>query len=95
MISNIRTCYYFDEIIKIKDFDFDNVLINERLRKNILVYNMSYKTLIGEKPVRIRFAKVNGFISVYDGTRYLVLLLILLLLEMKNMNLFTTGLDIL
>ena len=56
---------------------------------------MSYKTLIGEKPVRIRFDKVNGFISVYDGTRYLVLLLILLLLEMKNMNLFTTGLDIL
>ena len=21
-----RTCYYFDEIIKVEDFDFDNIL---------------------------------------------------------------------
>ena len=28
--SNIknRTYYYFDDIIKIKDFDFDNILMN-------------------------------------------------------------------
>ena len=24
-----RTCYYFDDIIKSKDFDLDNALINE------------------------------------------------------------------
>ena len=24
------TCYYFDDIMKIDDFDFDNILINER-----------------------------------------------------------------
>ena len=24
------TCYYFDDIIKIEDFDFDNILINEK-----------------------------------------------------------------
>ena len=29
--------------------------------------------MIGAKPLRIRFQKVNGFIGVYDGTRYLVL----------------------
>ena len=28
---------------------------------------------MGEKPLRIRFNKVDGFIKIYDGTRYLVL----------------------
>ena len=31
------------------------------------------KTLIGPKPLRIRFDKTDGFIRIYDGTRYLVL----------------------
>ena len=44
---------------------------------------------ISAKPLRIRFNKVNGFIRVYDGTRYLVYL------KMKNMISFTTRLDIL
>ena len=35
---------------------------------------MTYKTFIGEKPLRIRFDKVDGFIRVYDGTGYLVLI---------------------
>ena len=39
-----RTCYYFDDIIKIEDFDFDNILIDEKSYGNILVYNISYKT---------------------------------------------------
>ena len=73
--SNIknRTYYYFDDITKIKDFHFDNILINEKSYKNILVYEISYKTLIGAKPLRIRFDKVDGFIKVSDGTTYLVL----------------------
>ena len=25
-----RTCYYFDDIIKLKDFDLDNILIDEK-----------------------------------------------------------------
>ena len=29
--------------------------------------------LIGAKPLHIWFNKINGFIRVYDGTRYLVL----------------------
>ena len=40
-----RTCYYFDEIIKLEDFD--NILIDEKCRENILICNISYKTLIG------------------------------------------------
>ena len=42
-IKNKR-CYYFDDIIEIDDFDFDNILINEKSYKYILVYHISYKT---------------------------------------------------
>ena len=58
------TCYYFDDIIKIEDFHFDNTLMDEYSYKNILVYNTSYKTLIAAKPLRIRLDKVDGFIRV-------------------------------
>ena len=32
-----------------------------------------HTTLIGARPLRITFYKVDGFIRVYDGNRYLVL----------------------
>ena len=38
-----------------------------------MVWNISYKTLTGAKPLCIRFSKVDGFVRVYDGTRYVVL----------------------
>ena len=41
-------------------------------RLHILVYNISYKNLIG-KPFTIRCDELDGFIRIYDGTRYLVL----------------------
>ena len=68
-----RTCYYFDDIIEIQDFDLDNILIDEKSYENILFYNISYKRLIDTKPLRIRFDKIDWFIRVYDGTKYLVL----------------------
>ena len=40
---------------------------------NILVYNISYKSSIGAKPLHISFNKVDRFIRVFDGTRYLIL----------------------
>ena len=33
-----RTCYYFDEIIKLEDFDLDNILMDEQSHENILIY---------------------------------------------------------
>ena len=68
-----RTCYYFDDIIKLKDFDIDNILIGKKSHENILIYDISYKTLIGAKSLRIRFDKIDRFIRIYDGTRYLTL----------------------
>ena len=59
-----RTCYYF-YIIRVGDFDF-NILLEEKSYKNsyetILIYDISYKTFIGAKPLRIRFDKDDGFI---------------------------------
>ena len=72
---NINSCTYysFDDIIKIEDFDSDNNLLEEKSYENILVYNISYKNLIGAKPLHIRFDEVDGFIRAYDGNSYLVL----------------------
>ena len=53
------TYYYFDDIIKIEDFDFNKV---------------PYKTLICAKPLRIRLHKVDGFIRLYNEIRCLILL---------------------
>ena len=30
-----RTCYYFDGIIKIKDFDINNLLVDEKSYENV------------------------------------------------------------
>ena len=38
-----------------------------------MIYNISYKTLIGSKPFCLRFDKIDGFIRIYEGTRYLTL----------------------
>ena len=65
--------YYFDDIIKLEDFDLHNILIDEKSQENILIYDISYKTLIDAKPLRIRFDEIDGFIKIYDGTRYLTL----------------------
>ena len=41
-----HVCYYFVDIITNEDFDFDNFLLDEKLYINILIYDISYKTLI-------------------------------------------------
>ena len=68
------TCYYFDDIIKLEDFDLDNVLIDKKSHENILIYDISYKTLIDSKPLRIRFDKIDEFIRIYDGTTTTVII---------------------
>ena len=58
---------------KLKILIFDNILFGSKSLVNILIYDILYKTLLGGKPLRIMFEKVNGFIRDYDGTKYLVL----------------------
>ena len=38
-----------------------------------MIYDISYKTLIGSKPLWIRFNKIDGIIRIYGGTWYLTL----------------------
>ena len=68
-----RTCYYFGGMIRTEDFDFDNILLDQKPNEYVLVYNISNKTLISAKLLHSRFDKRDRFISVYDRTRYLVL----------------------
>ena len=59
--------------MKIKGFDLNNILIDEKSYENNLVYNTWCKSLIGSNPLRTRLDKTDVFVRVYDGTRYLVL----------------------
>ena len=74
-----RTCYYFDNIIRARNRDIysTDILLDEELWKenheNILIYDISYKTSMGAKPLRIRFDKKDGDIKVHDQIRHLVL----------------------
>ena len=49
----IKNCtyYYFDDIIKLEDFDFNNILIDKKSYKNILIYDISCNSLIVLKPL--------------------------------------------
>ena len=47
------TCYCFDDTIKCEDFNLDNILIDKKSYNNILVYNISYKTLMVSKPLGV------------------------------------------
>ena len=72
-IKNCTCLHYFNEIIKLEDFDIDNILIDKKSHENILIYDISYETLIGSKSLRIRFDKIDGLSRTYDETRYLTL----------------------
>ena len=45
---------YCDDIIKLQDFDLNSTLIDKKSHENILIYNISYKTLFDSKPLQIR-----------------------------------------
>ena len=42
--------------------------------KNIFIYDTSYKTFVSSILLGIRLNKIDGFIKIYDGIRYLVFL---------------------
>ena len=65
--------FYFDNIIKLEGFYFNNILVDQKSYESILIYYISYETLIGPQALRIRFDKIDGFIKTYDENKYLVL----------------------
>ena len=48
-----RTCYYFDDITRMIDIGFNNILLNEKSYENILIYDISYKIFMGAESLLI------------------------------------------
>ena len=68
-----RTCCYFDDIKGVIDYDFSDILFDENSYEKNLIYDISNKTSMDEKPLCIWFEKIDGFVKIYDRIRYLVL----------------------
>ena len=47
------TCYHFDDITNVNDIDLDNILLDEKLYENILIYDVAYNSSYGGKPLCI------------------------------------------
>ena len=54
-----HTCDYIAEIIIVNDLDLDNNLTYEKSYKNILIYDSTYKTPYGTKPLCFIFNEVD------------------------------------
>ena len=60
-----RTCYYFDDIMWVRDIDFSDVLLTEKSYKayeNISIHDISYKIPMGAKP----FHSILGSVKQMD-----------------------------
>ena len=57
--------------LNVEDFALDNIFIDEISHEHILIYTISYKTLIGSKPLQSRFDKIDEIKRIYDRTRHL------------------------
>ena len=71
-----RTCYHFDDIMRVRDIDYSDILLDEKsykTYKNILIYDIPYRTFMGSKPLSIRFGEIDEFVKTSYVTRYLVL----------------------
>ena len=74
-----RTYYFFNDIIIIVIFDFNDIKIDKTSYKNILIYFIGYvtikkyiKTYCGNLLLLI-FGKVNGYFEEINGNKYLIL----------------------
>ena len=77
-----RTYYFFNVIINKENFDPNNIKIDEKPWKDILIYYAGYVTIKdwkyvkmnSENPVYLVFHKVNGYLEEINGNKYLMLL---------------------
>ena len=73
--------YFFNDIINIKNFDPNNIKIDENSYKNILIYYIRYIKIKDLKYVKINsvnflyltFSKANGYFEEINGNKYLTL----------------------
>ena len=71
--------YLFDDIINIEEIDPNNIKIDEKSYKNILIYNIVYVTIkkdlkiYSANPLYLIFNKVNRYFEEINGNKYLTL----------------------
>ena len=66
------TYYFFNDIISIKNFNPNNIKIDEKSYKNIVIYYIGYVTIkdskyvkiISVNPLHLIFSEVNGYLKV-------------------------------
>ena len=74
-----HTYYFFDHIINGKDFDPNNIKIDEKTYKDIYIYYIGYVTIKTDlqiysvNPLYLIFIKVNGYFEEINGNKYLML----------------------
>ena len=63
----------------IKDFDPNNIKLDEKSYKNILIYYIEYVMIKKDlkiysvNPLYLIFGKMNGYFDVFNGKKYLTL----------------------
>ena len=73
--------YFFDDIINIKEFDPNNIKLDEKSYKNILIYYTAYVTIKDSKYVKINSVnplylminRINGYFEEINRNKYLTL----------------------
>ena len=76
-----NTYYFFDDIINIKEFDPNNIKLDEKSYKNILIYYIAYVTIKDSKYIKtnsvnflyLMFNRINGYFEEINGNKYLML----------------------
>ena len=76
-----RAYYIFNDIVNIKNFDPNNIKIDEKSYKDILIYYIGYVTIKDSKyakinsvnPLHLIFSKVNGYFEEINKSKYLTL----------------------
>ena len=76
-----RTYYFFNDIINIKNFDPNNIKIDENSYKDILIYYIGYMTFKDLKYVKVNsvnslcliFSKENVYFKEINRKKYLTL----------------------
>ena len=76
-----HTYYVFSVMINIKNFDLNNIKLDEKSNKNILIYYIGYVTIKESKyakiysvnPLHLILSNMNGYFEEINKSKYLTL----------------------
>ena len=74
-----RRCYFFNDIVNIKNFDPNNIKIDEKTYKNIFIYYIVYGTIkeyikiYSVNPLYLIFRNANGYFEEICKSKCLML----------------------